>query len=515
MRWCYILLIAGLGSSCFTETHGARIFGFFYFQGKSHFLIFESLLKGLAERGHEVVVVSHYPQKNKINNYTDISIQGSLPPLLNGFSVDKVRNFHALNFFHFQWNENVEFCETVLNHPEVQKLINSDEKFDLVVTGLFGVDCWPGFAYKFKAPTIAIVSSVASPWANRRVGNPDNPSYIPNFFLSYRAPMDFRERLINSLTYLFTSWGQYYRAEQVTDRMLRKYFGEDMPPSSELINNISLVFINSHFSINQPRPAVPAFIEVGGLHIKPPQQLPKDIEEYINDAPHGVIYFSLGSMINGSTLPEEKCRAFLEAFRELPQRILWKMDGKVLKDIPANVKTSSWLPQIDVLNHPNVRAFISHGGLHSTEEAVYTGMPVIGMPFFFDQQQNIAGLASIGMAYPLDYDSLSKETVLTAVKTVLEDRSYRQNAERLSKLFRDRPQAPLETAIYWTEYVLRHKGAPHLRSAAIDMPPYQYLLLDVIAVLFLVTGGAFAIFLFAIKKIIALGKKKTRKEKDN
>jgi glucuronosyltransferase len=41
----------------------------------------------------------------------------------------------------------------------------------------------------------------------------------------------------------------------------------------------------------------------------------------------------------------------------------------------------------------------------------------------------------------------------------------------------------LDTAIYWSEYVIRHKGAPHLRSASRDLCWYQYLLLDVSAVL--------------------------------
>ncbi|PSN46984.1 UDP-glucuronosyltransferase 2B33 [Blattella germanica] len=51
----------------------------------------------------------------------------------------------------------------------------------------------------------------------------------------------------------------------------------------------------------------------------------------------------------------------------------------------------------------------------------------------------------------------------------------------MSEIFRDRPQTALESAIFWTEYVIRHGGAEHLRPAAVDMPLYQYLLLDVIA----------------------------------
>jgi glucuronosyltransferase len=59
--------------------------------------------------------------------------------------------------------------------------------------------------------------------------------------------------------------------------------------------------------------------------------------------------------------------------------------------------------------------------------------------------------------------------------------------KRLSAVLNDQPQTPLERAVYWTEYVIRHKGARHLRSAAVDLSWYQYLLLDVMLVL--VTGA--------------------------
>jgi len=62
---------------------------------------------------------------------------------------------------------------------------------------------------------------------------------------------------------------------------------------------------------------------------------------------------------------------------------------------------------------------------------------------------------------------------------------FTQNAKRMSTIFHDRPMSALDTAVYWVEYVIRHKGAHHLRSAAVDSTWYQYLLLDVI--LFIIT----------------------------
>lgn len=74
------------------------------------------------------------------------------------------------------------------------------------------------------------------------------------------------------------------------------------------------------------------------------------------------------------------------------------------------------------------------------------------------------------------------------------DVRYAENMRQLSIQFRDRPMTPLETAIYWTEYVIRNKGAHFLKPASVDLPFYQYLLLDVIAVL----AGSLTVFLWLL-----------------
>jgi len=57
---------------------------------------------------------------------------------------------------------------------------------------------------------------------------------------------------------------------------------------------------------------------------------------------------------------------------------------------------------------------------------------------------------------------------------------FTENAKRMSTIFHDRPMSALDTAVYWVEYVIRHKGAHHLRTAAVKLKWYQYLLIDVI-----------------------------------
>lgn len=56
---------------------------------------------------------------------------------------------------------------------------------------------------------------------------------------------------------------------------------------------------------------------------------------------------------------------------------------------------------------------------------------------------------------------------------------YSKQIQLMSDRYRDQPLTPLETAIYWTEYVARHKGAPHMRCAGLDLSFYAYHSLDV------------------------------------
>lgn len=67
---------------------------------------------------------------------------------------------------------------------------------------------------------------------------------------------------------------------------------------------------------------------------------------------------------------------------------------------------------------------------------------------------------------------------------MLSNFSYRHNMERLREMMRDQPQTSLERAVWWTEYVLRHGGAKHLRAAGANRSWSDYLMVDVIGVIF-------------------------------
>jgi glucuronosyltransferase len=263
-------------SISFGDSEAARILGVFHYHGKSHFIMFEALLKGLAARGHQVYVVGHWPQKKPIPNYTDISVEGSVPTSLNNYTMDfALERAYITNILDFIWNINLDRCQIVLEHPKVQRLINGDEKFDLIITEIFGPDCFLGLSHRFNAPIISMISSVTLPWANDRIGNPNNPAYMPNYFLPYTHLMTFGQRIVNTVLTEVLKLGNYYFSELPMDRLSKQHFGPDVPPIAELKKKTSLILVNTHFSMYVSRPTVPALIEVAGLHIKEKGKLPE------------------------------------------------------------------------------------------------------------------------------------------------------------------------------------------------------------------------------------------------
>lgn len=101
----------------------------------------------------------------------------------------------------------------------------------------------------------------------------------------------------------------------------------------------------------------------------------------------GFIFFSLGSIVKPKEMPEATRVKFIKVFSKLKQRVLWKWDAE-MPDAPPNVMVRKWLPQQDILGHPNIKLFMSHGGLLSIQESVYHGVPVLGLPVFGEAQTN-------------------------------------------------------------------------------------------------------------------------------
>lgn len=493
-KWPLALLLA---SWCTSGVGAGKVLALFPLHAKSHYAFFKPMLHELAIRGHSVDVVGHFPLKDPPPGFRDLSISGSLPAVVNNFTVSHALSIGKLgNALYFFWDINLDVCETTIQHPVLQQLLLSNATYDMVVTELFGVDCMLGFAHHFQAASVQMISSGIVPWGNDRIGNPHALADVPNYFLPYTQPMNFVQRAINVLTTLYLKVSHYFRSDLPVNSFLRRYFGPDTPSVWELQRNISLILVNSHHSLQYSRPSVPAMIEAGGAHIPPVQPLPKAIAAWLDGAgPSGVIYFSFGSLVRPEWDSKERVRSLVDALGALPQRVIWKVEPSEMPPLPPNILAKLWLPQSDILAHPSVVAFVTHGGLMGTLEAVHYGVPMVVAPFFADQLFNAKNYVQRGIAVELNGATFNGEELREAISEITSNPGYRQRARALSRVFTDRAQKPLHEAVYWLEYVMRHRGAPHMRSAAVDLAWWQYLLLDVAAVVV----SALVAILFAVR----------------
>ncbi|XP_034364867.1 UDP-glucuronosyltransferase 2B1-like isoform X2 [Arvicanthis niloticus] len=280
---------------------------------------------------------------------------------------------------------------------------------------------------------------------------------------------------------------------------------------TEMMGKADIWLIRTFWDLQFPHPFLPNFDFVGGLHCKPAKPLPKEMEEFVQSSgEHGVVVFSLGSMVKNMT--EEKANVVASALAQIPQKVLWRFDGKKPDTLGSNTRLYKWIPQNDLLGHPKTKAFIAHGGINGVYEAIYHGIPIVGIPLFADQPDNINHMVAKGAAVRVDFNTLSATDLLTALKTVINDPFYKENAMRLSRIHHDQPMKPLDRAIFWIEYVMRNKGAKHLRPALHDLSWFQYHSLDVIAFLLVcVVAVVFIITkccLFCCHKTANMGKKK-------
>ncbi|XP_022189984.2 UDP-glycosyltransferase UGT5 isoform X1 [Nilaparvata lugens] len=487
------------------SSDAANILAIVPFKGRSHFIVIQPLLEGLAERGHNVTVVSTYPREDSIQNYHDIDLSDEMGPSeLNRLAIDDINSKYRspLKGMHWIWELCESMCHIAYNSSKVQNLIKSQQKYDLLITEIFASDCYIPFAHKLRVPLVSISTFYPTPWLNPRISNPDNPSYITHYALPYTDKMTFTQRLLNTLAVVYGRVGYHLLSDSASYDMGRTYFGSDLPSISDISKETSLILVNNHHSISQVRPLVPNLIEIGGIHLRPPRPLPKDLQNELDKSEKGIIIFSFGSVVRASSLPASIVDDFIKAFARIDLTVLWKFEGTV-GNLPPNVIVRKWIPQIDVIAHPNVKLLITHGGLASIIEAVSHGVPIIGIPMFGDQPSNIQRIVGKGAGLKIDYSEINAETVYNTIQQILLNPTYKSNAEKLSRVFNDREMPPLETAVYWIEYVLRHKGAHHLRSGAQNLSWIELYCLDILA--FLIFGTT-TFFIVSIKLIRILVK---------
>lgn len=402
---------------------------------------------------------------------------------------------------------NTQAADEVLEHAVTKNLLESRQQFDLLILGWSANDFLLGIAAHFKCPSIVLHTMYSCKPLRDFVGSPSGYQYNNvAAVVNSQSEITFSKRILFALEHFIEFIVMLYHNHFVIRPYYEKHFPaqKNYPSFAEVKRNVSLVFVTHHFTQGGIRPSVPNLIEIGGIQIKTkPSPLPPKIEQFLNAAnDHGSILFSLGTNLNVADFAEEKLSIILTVFSKLKQNIIWKWNGdEIPANKPENVLMERWLPQEDILAHPNIRLFISHCGFGGVTESLFHGVPILAIPFFNDQHVNAKKIVEEGWAVLLSYNTITNETLGAAIDEMLSNHTYYDKVKKLSTIYRDRPQNALDTAIYWTEYVLRHQGAPHMQSPYVRLNFFQRKSIDVIAFYIVVVFIVFLLLKNLLKEV--------------
>ncbi|XP_059332197.1 UDP-glucuronosyltransferase 1A1-like isoform X4 [Ammospiza nelsoni] len=461
----------------------------------SHWLSMREVLDMLQQKGHEVVVVApevslHIkPSKNFVmktypvpftREEMDKVFKGSVMDLFKGgpFLERVIRQYQQAKKTSALF---LATCSHLIHNKELIRYLE-ESKFDAVLTDPV-LPCGAILAEYLSLPSVYFLQQIPCGLEYQATQCPNPPSYVPRVFTDLTDRMTFLQRVKNMLYdipnfFLCDVVFQPY-AELASEFLQREVTVPD------LLRPASIWLMKLDFVLHFPKPLMPNMVLISGVNCAY-KKLSQEFEAMVNaSGEHGIVVFSLGSMV--SEIPMKKAMEIAEGLGTVPQTVFWRYTGKAPPNLPKNVKLVKWLPQNDLLAHPKTRAFITHGGSHGIYEGICNAVPMVLMPLFGDQMDNAKRVESRGAGLTLNILEMTSTDISNALKAVINNKTYKENIQRLSDLHLDRPIHPLDLAVHWVEFVMRHKGAPHLRPAAHDLNWVQYHSLDVIAFLAAVT----------------------------
>ncbi|XP_026227294.1 UDP-glucuronosyltransferase 2A2-like [Anabas testudineus] len=463
----------------------------------SHWINMKILLDGLHARGHSITVIRmsdslYIPEKSPLyrsitinmgevqENFFEVYLQEHMKAQREGASAftffKLTKDFLSMiSQAHSLWCDGL--VKILDDANMVQSLRNS--QYDLVLTD---PALAPGviLAKYLKLPIVLNVRWITSGEGHFAIA-PSPLSYVPVPGSGFTDKMNFMQRVKNLFFHSIIMFQQRFMVGPSYDAVCAKYI-EGGCDIISLLQEADIWLYRSDFVFEFPRPTMPNVVYIGGFQCKPAQPLPAELEDFVQSAgQHGVIIMTLGTLVDA--LPKEVTDEIASVFAKMPQKVIWRHKGERPSTVGNNTLLVDWMPQKDLLGHPQTKVFIAHGGTNGVQEAIYYGVPVLGIPLFFDQYDNLLRLQERGAGKILQLGDVNGHNFEQSLLEVLHQDSYRVNMQRLSRLHRDQPVAPMDQAIFWVEYVMRHKGAPHLRTEAYKMPWYSYHSLDVVLLL--------------------------------
>ena len=114
----------------------------------------------------------------------------------------------------------------------------------------------------------------------------------------------------------------------------------------------------------------------------------------------------------------EQKAALLSALGQLKEKVLMKWESDEMEGKPDNMIVRKFLPQQDLLGHPNTKLFITHAGYLSFEESLCHKVPMIATPICYDQFDNAQEIVRLGIGKSIKFTEITEKNLSEALREV-------------------------------------------------------------------------------------------------
>ncbi|GAB1601338.1 UDP-glucuronosyltransferase 2C1-like [Argonauta hians] len=338
----------------------------------------------------------------------------------------------------------------------------------VVVNGVFATNCLTIIPYKLSVPFV-FTGSLILPSVHRV---PWHPGVFPLDLIGMSDKMTFSEKIINTILTLIDytlppiggPWGSI------------KSYAKDKPDITllELLHQAQFFLIEKDVLLDYPTPLLPNMRYVGGLAAKPSSPLKGELLKFVEASTNGIVLVSFGSNIDD--FPAAQLEKLEKAFKQIKYDVVWRQRKTSFSH--RNVYTNNWIPQNDILGHPKTKLFITHCGNSGQNEALYHGVPMLGIPLFGDQFFNAKRMIDKKYGLSLDMDTFTTEELIETINELMENNTYSQRIKKASEILHSRPESPAQQSARHIDHIMKY-GGEYLKSPCQQMPLYQFFMIDV------------------------------------
>ncbi|XP_053679069.1 UDP-glucosyltransferase 2-like, partial [Anopheles nili] len=433
----------------------------------SHFLWTEKLSKNLAKKGYNVTLLNIFKEGTEPNLYflklDDVYNELKIDDPIDFLTLHKMSPYELIASF-----AELEYtvCKLALTSVNLSHLISYPKNFtfDLILHDHLAGPCLLFLLERFNNPPLVLASaSNIIPSSEYLVSSLFSPGPVLSHLYDSTLPMRFLEKNYNYFLRAYEYFSKKYYFNTKIDQLVACHF-PNINSVSLLESTAVFVLVNS-IAILEPYepPRIWRFVNVGGLHINLPKPFDKNqfqITHQSSKKYEKYVYISFGSNVQILSFDNIISQSIIEVARSMPHvKFLWKIDFSaqpVNNDLPENIVTANWFPQNDLLGSGTVDVFVTHGGLLSVQEAVWYGIPMLGIPNYGDQYQNVQRIVWMGLGTKLLLEEITSNKLSEHLLELINNERYKHRLNLMSRFIRDEQITPQARAIWILEWVIRN-----------------------------------------------------------